>query len=145
MKKVFIEISDSNLKFFRGLWRSITQSWRLLRAYYSWNHDYGSFWQSLGDVEHVRIGLKSIKYFCWKNWRPPRLRPKAGAAAKDIYASVHVFKHDRIAASYYHLHEKNLKNDSLLIHTQFISVYNILKYCSNNMQKVVWDINTYCK
>ena len=66
MKKSFIEISDSNLTFFRGIWRSPTQSWRILRAYYWWNHDYGSFWQSLGDVEHVRIGLKNIKKFCWK-------------------------------------------------------------------------------
>ena len=65
-KKKFIEISDSNLTFFRSLWRSPRPSCCLLRVCNWLKYDYGNFSQSLGDSKHVRNGLKNIKNFCWK-------------------------------------------------------------------------------
>ena len=64
-KKFFIEISDSKFTFFMGIWGSLNPSSCLLLACNWLKYDYGKFSQSLGVAKHVRIGLKSIKNFCW--------------------------------------------------------------------------------
>ena len=64
--KVFIEISDPNLTFFRDLWRILRPSGLFSYAYYWLKYNFRSFPQSLDDEKHVRIELMNIKNFCWK-------------------------------------------------------------------------------
>ena len=65
-KKLFIEISDSNLTFFKDLWR-ILIPWGLFSCAYYWlKYNFRSFPQSLDDAKHVRIDLMNIKKKFWK-------------------------------------------------------------------------------
>ena len=63
MKKNFIEISDSNLKFFRDLWRILIPCGLFSCAYYWLKYNFRSFPQSLDDAKHVRIHSMNIKIF----------------------------------------------------------------------------------
>ena len=63
MKKNFIEISDSNLKFFRDLWRVLKPCGLFSCAYYWLKYNFRSFPQSLDDAKHVRIHSMNIKFF----------------------------------------------------------------------------------
>ena len=62
-KKKFIEISDSNLKFFRDLWRILIPCGLFSCAYYWLKYNFRSFPQSLDDAKHVRIHSMNIKFF----------------------------------------------------------------------------------
>ena len=62
-KKNFMEISDSDLKFFRDLWRILIPCGLLSYAYYWLKYNFRSFPQSLDDTEHVRIHSMNIKFF----------------------------------------------------------------------------------
>ena len=65
-KKVFIEIFDPNLAFFRDIWRSLRPSGLVSYAYHWLKYNFRSFPRSLDDEKHVRIELMNIKNFCWK-------------------------------------------------------------------------------
>ena len=65
-KKNFIEISDSNLKFFRDLWRVLRPCGLFSCAYYWLKYNFRSFPQSLDDAKHVRIHSMNIKIFSKK-------------------------------------------------------------------------------
>ena len=69
MKKIFFsQFFDRNLTFFRWFWRSLEYLYCLLGVYYCPKYVYGSLSQSLLDVKRVRIGIKKIKNFWWKNF-----------------------------------------------------------------------------
>ena len=75
-KKVFIEISDPNLAFFRDLWRIFKPSGLFPCAYYWLKYSFRSFPQSLDDAKHVRIDLMNIKIFFRKKSFRRNFRPK---------------------------------------------------------------------
>ena len=68
MKKNFMEISDSDLKFFRVLWRILIPCGLFSYAYYWLKYNFRSFPQSLDDAEHVRIHSMNIKFFSKKKF-----------------------------------------------------------------------------